>query len=184
MSVTQETFLPKTELLEQIAAAYADFEELLASLEEAHMIQPPEPGEMSVKDLFIPGFVVSSHASFGKNIDVAGWFKWTDAIKAKGDADITAVLNRNGAPSKICTQEQVEEEFKATLDLVKFVLASVGLDEYRVQLSLRDPASDKYVGSEETWEKAQGAFVDQLGVKQWNSMLANLDSAVRAARGG
>lgn len=34
------------------------------------------------------------------------------------------------------------------------------------------------------WEKAQGAFVDQLGAKQWSSMLASLDSAVRAARGG
>lgn len=54
-----------------------------------------------------------------------------------------------------CTAEQVEQEFKDTLDLVKFVLASVGLDDYRVQLSTRDPASDKYVGSAELWEHAQ-----------------------------
>jgi len=38
----------------------------------------------------------------------------------------------------------VEDEFRATLDLTKFVLESVGLKDYRVQLSLRDPDSDKY----------------------------------------
>ncbi len=57
-----------------------------------------------------------------------------------------------------CTPEQVEEEFRATLQLVQFVLASVGLEKYRVQLSLRDPASDKYVGSEENWQQAEAAL--------------------------
>jgi threonyl-tRNA synthetase len=57
-----------------------------------------------------------------------------------------------------CTPEQVEQEFKDTLDLVKFVLASVGLEDYRVQLSLRDPKSDKYVGSPELWERAEGTL--------------------------
>lgn len=57
-----------------------------------------------------------------------------------------------------CTPEQVEKEFQDTLDLVKFVLASVGLENYRVQLSIRDPASDKYVGSEELWEVAEGTL--------------------------
>ncbi|QDV19688.1 Threonine--tRNA ligase [Gimesia panareensis] len=57
-----------------------------------------------------------------------------------------------------CTPEQVEDEFRATLDLVKFVLASVGLDNFRVQLSLRDPKSDKYVGSEENWQHAEDSL--------------------------
>jgi len=54
-----------------------------------------------------------------------------------------------------CTSEQVESEFRDTLDLVKFVLASVGLDDYRIQLSLREPDSDKYVGEDELWNKAE-----------------------------
>lgn len=54
-----------------------------------------------------------------------------------------------------CTPEQVEEEFRSTLELVQFVLQSVGLEDYRVVLSLRDPASDKYVGSEENWDRAE-----------------------------
>ena len=61
-----------------------------------------------------------------------------------------------------CTPEQVEDEFQDTLDLVKFVLESVGLEDYRVQLSLRDPKSDKYVGSEENWHKAEAALRNVL----------------------
>ncbi|HRA87372.1 MAG TPA: threonine--tRNA ligase [Planctomycetaceae bacterium] len=54
-----------------------------------------------------------------------------------------------------CTPEQVEDEFTDTLGLVKFVLQAVGLEDYRIQLSTRDPNSDKYVGSDELWESAQ-----------------------------
>jgi threonyl-tRNA synthetase len=61
-----------------------------------------------------------------------------------------------------CTQEQVEEEFRATIDLTKFVLKSVGLDDYRVQLSLRDPDSSKYVGSEDQWDRAENALREVL----------------------
>lgn len=54
-----------------------------------------------------------------------------------------------------CTPEQVEQEFKDTLGLVKYVLEAVGLDDYRVQLSTKEPGSDKYVGSDELWQNAQ-----------------------------
>lgn len=57
-----------------------------------------------------------------------------------------------------CTGDQVEQEFRATIELTKFVLDSVGLNDYRVQLSLRDPNSDKYVGSEANWNRAEGAL--------------------------
>lgn len=54
-----------------------------------------------------------------------------------------------------CTPDQVEQEFKDTLGLVKYVLEAVGLEDYRVQLSTKDPNSDKYVGSDELWQNAQ-----------------------------
>lgn len=57
-----------------------------------------------------------------------------------------------------CTADQVEQEFRNTIDLTRFVLESVGLEDYRVQLSVRDPKSDKYVGSEENWQKAEAAL--------------------------
>ena len=53
------------------------------------------------------------------------------------------------------TQEQIEPELVSNLDLVFFVLKSLGLEDYRVRVGLRDPKSDKYVGSEENWENAQ-----------------------------
>ena len=57
-----------------------------------------------------------------------------------------------------CTPDQVEQEFRETLELTQFVLHSVGLDDYRVQLSLREPGSDKYVGSPELWEQAESVL--------------------------
>ena len=57
-----------------------------------------------------------------------------------------------------CTGDQVEQEFRATIELTQFVLQSVGLTDYQVQLSLRDPKSDKYVGTEENWSRAEDAL--------------------------
>jgi threonyl-tRNA synthetase len=58
------------------------------------------------------------------------------------------------------TPEQVEAELQANLDLVLFVLKSVGLSDYRVRVGLRDPASDKYVGAAELWETAEKNLLD------------------------
>ncbi|MFM2097247.1 MAG: hypothetical protein RIS70_4371, partial [Planctomycetota bacterium] len=58
-----------------------------------------------------------------------------------------------------CTDAQVEEEFRGCIDMTKYVLKSLGLENYRVRLGFRDPASDKYVGSNEQWEQAQGSLV-------------------------
>jgi threonyl-tRNA synthetase len=51
--------------------------------------------------------------------------------------------------------EQVESEMVANIDLVLFVLDSLGLSDYRVRVGLREPGSDKYVGRPENWEKAE-----------------------------
>jgi threonyl-tRNA synthetase len=63
-----------------------------------------------------------------------------------------------------CTPDQVAEEVKGCLDLVKKVLSTLGMNEYRVRLSLRDPDSDKYVGSPENWDKAEAALRDAVQV--------------------
>ncbi len=68
-----------------------------------------------------------------------------------------------------CTPDQVEGEFKSTLELVKFVLASVGLNDYRVQLSLRDSKNkSKYVGSDENWERAEATLRRVLEEMGWS----------------
>ncbi len=57
-----------------------------------------------------------------------------------------------------CTDDQVADEFRGCLEMTQFVLRTLGLDTYRVRLGFRDPASDKYVGSDATWAKAEAAL--------------------------
>ena len=57
-----------------------------------------------------------------------------------------------------CTPEQVESEFRHCLDLSKFMLTAVGLQEdVYSRFSRRDPADkSKYIGSDEEWENVEG----------------------------
>jgi len=57
-----------------------------------------------------------------------------------------------------CTEEQVADEFRGCLEMTQSVLASLGMDRYRVRLGFRDPASDKYVGGKEVWDRAEAAL--------------------------
>jgi threonyl-tRNA synthetase len=56
-----------------------------------------------------------------------------------------------------CTADQLAAELSATIELTRKVLELLGLTDYRVRLGMRDPASAKYVGSAENWDKAQDA---------------------------
>ena len=67
-----------------------------------------------------------------------------------------------------CTEEQVADEFRGCIEMTQFVLQSLGLEDYRVRLGFRDPQSDKYVGSEESWQRAQQSLVEvcaSLGIE-------------------
>jgi threonyl-tRNA synthetase len=57
-----------------------------------------------------------------------------------------------------CTEEQVADEFRGCLEMTQFVLKTLGLDDYRVRLGFRDPTSDKYVGGDEVWARAEAAL--------------------------
>ena len=56
------------------------------------------------------------------------------------------------------TPEQLDAEFLNVVDLILSVFKSLQLKNFKARLSFRDPASDKYIGSDEAWEKAQGAI--------------------------
>ncbi|UXE60755.1 MAG: threonine--tRNA ligase [Woronichinia naegeliana WA131] len=63
--------------------------------------------------------------------------------------------------------EQLDGEFLRVVDLILAVFKSLQLKKFKARLSFRDPESDKYIGSDEAWEKAQGAIrraVQQLGM--------------------
>jgi threonyl-tRNA synthetase len=58
------------------------------------------------------------------------------------------------------TPEQIEVEMRANIELVLFVLSSLGLTDYRVRVGLRAPGSDKYVGNEADWNDAQKILLE------------------------
>ncbi|MBF2098912.1 MAG: threonine--tRNA ligase [Gloeomargaritaceae cyanobacterium C42_A2020_066] len=65
------------------------------------------------------------------------------------------------------TPEQLDAEFLRVVDLILAVFQRLELKNFRARLSFREPASDKYIGSSEAWEKAEGAIqraVEALGM--------------------
>ena len=56
-----------------------------------------------------------------------------------------------------CTEEQVGAEVLGCLSLVKTVLSTLGMADYRVRVGLRDPDSNKYTGDSANWDKAEHA---------------------------
>ena len=56
-----------------------------------------------------------------------------------------------------CTEEQVAAEVLGCLSLVKIVLSTLGMADYRVRVGLRDPDSNKYTGEAANWDKAEAA---------------------------
>ena len=56
------------------------------------------------------------------------------------------------------TPEQLDDEFLKVVDLILSVFEKLGLKDFSARLSFRDANSDKYLGSDEAWEKAQGAI--------------------------
>ena len=66
------------------------------------------------------------------------------------------------------TPEQIEAEMNTNLDLVLFVLSSLGLNDYRVRVGLRDPESDKYVGAAEDWDKAEKTLLEVVKSRGMN----------------
>ncbi|WP_320814086.1 threonine--tRNA ligase [Flavobacterium sp.] len=60
-----------------------------------------------------------------------------------------------------CTPDQLDQEFKNVIDLVLYVFGSLGFENFTAQISLRDKENrEKYIGSDENWEKAENAIIN------------------------
>ncbi len=58
-----------------------------------------------------------------------------------------------------CTPDQVKDEFKAVIDIVLYIFKTLSFEDFKAQISLRDPENkEKYIGSDENWEKAETAI--------------------------
>ncbi|MCD8312558.1 MAG: threonine--tRNA ligase, partial [Bacteroidales bacterium] len=65
-----------------------------------------------------------------------------------------------------CTQGQIKEEFCKVIDIILYVFKTLGFKEYEAQISLRDKNDhEKYIGSDENWEKAESAIIEAAAEK-------------------
>ncbi|WP_046744549.1 threonine--tRNA ligase [Kordia zhangzhouensis] len=71
-----------------------------------------------------------------------------------------------------CTPDQLDQEFKNVIDLVMYVFGSLGFENFTAQVSLRDPEKpEKYIGSDENWEKAETAIINAAKEKELNYVI-------------
>ena len=77
-----------------------------------------------------------------------------------------------------CTPDQLNEEFIKVIDLVLYVFSSLGFENFTAQVSLRDPDNpDKYIGSQENWEKAEAAILNAAEEKGLNYVVETGEAA-------
>ncbi len=58
-----------------------------------------------------------------------------------------------------CTPDQIKDEFKSVIDIIEKIFSALDFQDVMVQISLRDPEKkEKYIGSDENWEKAEAAI--------------------------
>ncbi len=60
-----------------------------------------------------------------------------------------------------CTPDQIKDEFKGVMKIVDKIFKALDFEDYIVQISLRNPEDrEKYIGSDENWEKAEKAILE------------------------
>jgi threonyl-tRNA synthetase len=77
-----------------------------------------------------------------------------------------------------CTPDQLDEEFKKVIDLVMYVFTTLGFNNYTAQVSLRSKEdNEKYIGSDENWEKAENAILQAVKDKNLNYVIEHGEAA-------
>ena len=71
-----------------------------------------------------------------------------------------------------CRPDQVKEEFLRVMDIIEIIFKALDFDNFEAQISLRDPNDhDKYVGSDEVWEKAESAIIEACHEKNLKAVV-------------
>jgi threonyl-tRNA synthetase len=163
---SQYPAIPERSVLEKLADEDATCSELINGLEngdhEGYLLKPMNcPHHIKI-------FASDHHSYRDLPVRLAEFgtvYRWEQSGELGGMTRVRGFTQDDA--HLFCTPDQVAAEVSSCLDLVKKVLGTLGMDDYRVRLSLRDPASDKYVGSPENWDKAEAALrdaVQSLGV--------------------
>ena len=71
-----------------------------------------------------------------------------------------------------CTPDQLKEEFKKVIDIIFIIFKALDFKDFTAQVSLRDPNNrEKYIGTDENWEKAESAIIEAAQEKGLKTMV-------------
>ena len=60
-----------------------------------------------------------------------------------------------------CRPDQIKEEFCKVMDIIFIIFKALNFESFEAQISLRDQVNrEKYIGSEENWERAEQAIIE------------------------
>lgn len=69
-------------------------------------------------------------------------------------------------------QDQLKDEFKKVIDLIMYVFKVFHFEDYTAQISLRDKTNrEKYIGTDENWEKAEAAIIESAAEKNLKTVV-------------
>ncbi len=71
-----------------------------------------------------------------------------------------------------CRPDQIKEEFCKVIDIILYVFKTLDFKDYTAQISLRDPNNkEKYIGTDENWDKAEAAIIEAAAEKGLNTVV-------------
>jgi len=77
-----------------------------------------------------------------------------------------------------CRPDQLKDEFCKVIDIILYIFKILDFKEYTVQVSLRDKNNkDKYIGSDENWEKAENAIIEATKEKNLKTVIEEGEAA-------
>ena len=70
-----------------------------------------------------------------------------------------------------CRPDQLKDEFIKVIEIIFRIFRALDFQDFIAQISLRDPANgEKYIGSDENWEKAESAIIEAAAEKGLNTV--------------
>lgn len=85
-------------------------------------------------------------------------YRWEQSGELSGMLRVRAFTQDDA--HLFCTEDQLADELRGCLSLVRIIFSTLGMSDYRVRVGLRDPDSNKYTGSPDNWDKAEAACRD------------------------
>jgi len=77
-----------------------------------------------------------------------------------------------------CRPDQLKEEFLKVIDIILYIFKTLDFKDFVTQVSLRDPDDkEKYIGSDENWEKAEKAIVEAVEAKGMENVVVEYGEA-------